>query len=469
VRLPKDKSEKVAADGTVAMKADLAELSKLLQPFGLLPPQAALAGAASVDGKVASSAAGIRGAGTLAVTGLDVSLPDAGIALKEPQVSVPLTVEYATRERRWTAALTGISSALVKGNASGSWTEPASPATVQGECNLAFDGERLSAALGKNLPQGLHLAGAWGASGRVSGPLPSGETWNKVLAGLAGEGAIEVATFQYNKLTGGKGTLRWRLAGGELLIADPAQPSKLALAGGTLNLAARVDLRGAVPHVVIPRPLRLVEGVPLSDPAVRDYLKFSIPLLMEGAVGAEGHVSVVIDSLDLPLADAELGKAVGAGSFTIDRFHTKLGGAMAAFLSSGGMSTETKAPAQTLGPVAVRLQNSVLYMQQHDLLMNDGSVLKFQGRAGFNRSLEASVEVPMSVTMLRRVGMPDRDAQLIQNQRLLLGVTGTIDKPHLDEQAFWKRMGEIVIEYAKRRAIEEIGNRLKDSLMPRKK
>jgi hypothetical protein len=470
VRLPKDKAEKVAADGAVSLKADLAELAKLLQPFGLLPAQSVLAGAAEVTGKVASGAAGVRGSGTLAVTGLDVALPEAGIALKEPQVVVPLTVEYASAERRWTAALTGISSALVKGDASGSYTEPASPSVVRGEWNLAFDGERLTAALGKNLPQGLRLAGAWGASGRISGPLPSGpQPWNQKLAGLAGDGAVEAAAFQYNKLSGGKGTVRWRLEGGELLLGDPAQPSQLALAGGRLNLAARVDLKGPAARVIIPRPLRLVEGVPLSDPAVRDYLKFSVPLLLEGDVGSEGHVSVVIDSLDLPLAEAELGKAAGSGSFTIDRFHSKLGGVLAALLASGGAATETKAPSQTLGPVAVRLQNSIFTMQQHDLVMNDNSVLKFQGWAGLDRSLNASVEVPINVAALRKFGMSERDAQPFQNQRVLVGVTGTIDKPRTDDQAFWKRVGEIGIEYAKRRAIEEIGNRLKDSLLPRRK
>ena len=235
-----------------------------------------------------------------------------------------------------------------------------------------------------------------------------------------------------------------------------------------MNLAARVDLRGPVARLVIPQALRLLEDVPLSDPAVRDYLRFGIPLLLEGDVGSEGNVSVVIDALDLPLAEAQLGQAAGTGSFTIARFHTHLSGVMALFLASAGLSIETKAPSQTLGPVAVRLQNSVFNMQQHDLIMNDNSVMKFQGRVGLDRRLEASVEVPVNVTMLRRFGLSDRDAQLVQNQRLLVGATGTIDKPRMDDQAFWKRVGEIVAEYVKRRAIQEFGNLLRDSLKPKK-
>ena len=478
LRLPTEKSDTVAADGAVSLRADLAELAKVLQPFGLLPPQSALAGVADLEGKVASSASGVDGAGTLAVTGLDVSLPEAGIAVKEPRVSAPVTVEYASGKRRWTISTTGLSSALVKGNASVSWTEcrsngraatqgrpyaePASPAVVQAECDLAFDGERLTGALGKNLPQGLRLTGPWGVRGGVSGPLPSAGPWNQRIAGLVGEGAVDLATFQYEKLIGGKGAVRWRLAGGEILIGDPAQPSQLMLAGGRMNLAARVNLKGPVARLIVPQPLRVVEGVPFSDPAVQDYLKFGIPLLVGGSVDPAGRVSVAINSLDLPLAGPELAKGVGTGSFTIDRFHTQLSGVLATFLATSGLQTETKV--QTLGPVAVRLQDSVFYIQQHDLIMVDNSVMRFQGRIGLDRTLNTSVDVPLSDAMLRKFGATDRTAAYFANQRLLLGVTGTIDKPRLDEQAFWKRVGEIVLEAGKRRAVEELGNILKEGL-----
>ncbi|MCX5654745.1 MAG: hypothetical protein NTY65_08880 [Planctomycetota bacterium] len=462
LRLPTEKSDTVAADGAVSLRADLAELAKVLQPFGLLPPQSALAGVADLEGKVASSASGVGGTGTLTVTGLDVSLPEAGIAVKEPHVSAPVTVEYASRQRRWTVSTTGLSSALVKGNASVSWTEPASPAVVQAECNLAFDGERLTGALGKNLPQGLRLTGPWGVRGGVSGPLPSAGPWNQRIAGLVGEGAVDLATFQYENLIGCQGAVRWRLAGGEILIADPAQPSQLMLAGGRMNLAARVNLKGPIARLIIAQPLKLLEEVPFSDPAVQDYLKFGIPLLVGGSVDPAGRVSVAIDSLDLPLAGPELAKGAGTGSFTIDRFHTQLSGVLATFLTTSGLQTETKV--QTLGPVAVRLQDSVFYIQQHDLVMVDNSVMRFQGRIGLDRTLTTSVDVPLSDAMLRKFGATTRTAAYFANQRLLLGVTGTIDKPRLDEQAFWKRVGEIVLEAGKRRAVEEFGNILKEGL-----
>jgi hypothetical protein len=417
---------------------------------------------AELNGKVASSATGVRGNGTLVLTALDVSLAEAGIVLKEPQATVPLAVEYASGERRWTATLTGISSALVKGNASGSWTETTPAPTVQVECNLALDGERLTAALGKNLPQGLRFAGAWGISGRASGPLPSAAMpWNQKIASLAGEGAIELATFQYEKLSGGKGTLRWRLAGGDLIVADPAQPSQLALAGGRLNLAARVDLKGPIARLVIPQPMRLLEDVPLSDPGVQDYIKFGSAVLA-GSVNPAGRLWMDVDSLDLPLAAEEKNKAVGTGKFRIDKFQSELSGPMAAFLASYG--TPSKSPVQTFGPVLVRLEGGILRMSEHKLLLSDDQTLLFHGNIGLDRSMAFEMDLPMTEKMLARFGANASAMKYLVGQKISVPLTGTIDNPHLDDKVVAKRIGEMVMEAMKRRAVEELGNILKGGL-----
>jgi hypothetical protein len=464
-RLPQTPGGAVAADGTVVLKADLAELAKVLQPFGLLAPESRLAGTADFDGKVASEASGIGGSGALAVTGLDVSLAEAGIVLKEPQAALPLTVRYASREKRWTAAIAGLSSALAKGNVSGSWTEAASAPAIQVDCNVAIDGAKLTAALGKNLPAGLALSGPWRVAARVAGPLPSAGPWNQRIAGLAGDGTIGVATFQYEKLSGGNGTIRWRLAGGVISIADPAQPSPLVLAGGRMNLAARVDLRGPVARLVIPQALRLLEDVPLSDPGVQDYVKFGSAVLA-GSVNPQGRLGLEIDSLDLPLAAAEKNKAVGTGRFWIDRFQTQLSGPLATFLASYG--TPSQSPVQKFGPVLVRLEGGVLRISEHSLLLSQDTTLLFHGNIGLDRQLDFEVNFPLSAKMLARFGASTSAMPYLVDQKISVPLTGTLDKMHLDDRVVAKRLGEMALEALKRRAVQELGNLLRDSLKLKK-
>ncbi|MBE3097018.1 MAG: hypothetical protein IMZ44_07790 [Planctomycetes bacterium] len=464
-RLPQTPGGAVAADGTVVLKADLAELAKVLQPFGLLAPESRLAGTADFDGKVASEASGIGGSGTLAVTGLDVSLAGAGIVLKEPQAALPLTVRYASREKRWTAALAGISSALAKGNASGSWTESAGGPAIQGECDLAIDGAKLTEALGKNLPAGLALSGPWRVAARVAGPLPPAGPWNQRIAGLAGDGTIGVGRFQYEKLAGGNGTLRWRLASGVISIADPAQPSQLVLAGGRMNLAARVDLKGPVARLVIPQALRLLEDVPLSDPGVQDYAKFGSAVLA-GSVNPQGRLGMEIDSLDLPLAAAEKNKAIGAGRFWIDNFQTQLSGPLATFLASYG--TPSQSPVQKFGPVLVRLEGGVLRISEHSLLLSQDTTLLFHGNIGLDRQMDFEVNFPMSERMLARFGASTSAMPYLVDQKISVPLTGTLDKMHLDDRVVAKRLGEMMLEAAKRRAVQEFGNLLRDGLKLKK-
>ena len=233
-----------------------------------------------------------------------------------------------------------------------------------------------------------------------------------------------------------------------------------------MNLAARVDLKGATARLIIPQPLRLLENVPLSDPGVQDYLKFGSAVLA-GSVNPEGRLFVEIDSLDLPLAAEEKNKAVGTGKFRIDKFQTELSGPLAAFLASLG--TPRQSPVQTFGPVLVQLAGGILRISEHKLLLSDDSTLLFHGNIGLDRSLEFEMDLPITDKMLARFGANASAVQYLANQKIAVPMTGTIDKPHLDDKVVAKRVGEMAAEALKRRVVEELGNMLKGGLKPKKK
>jgi len=54
------------------------------------------------------------------------------------------------------------------------------------------------------------------------------------------------------------------------------------------------------------------------------------------------------------------------------------------------------------------------------------------------------------------------------DQKISVPLTGTLDKMHLDDRVVAKRLGEMVLEAAKRRAVEEFGNLLRDGLKLKK-
>lgn len=462
-RLPTKANPDVTADGAVALRATLTDLATALEPFGVLPTGLAAAGTAAFDGKVTSSAAGVSGAGTLDLSDLDVRLPEDGLALAEPKAHVPLTAAWAAKERRWDITIADMTSSLVNGSVRASVAVPEGrPADVRAALGLTVDAAKLRALLGKHLPQAIQLGGFWRASASVAGPLPAEGAWHRRAAGLTGEGTIEVARFEADKLVAGDGAVRFRLADGQLVASpDPAQPSRLKVAGGTATLAGRVDLRGAEPRLVIDRPLALLADVPLSDPGIKEYLKFGSPVLAM-SIDPEGKAFLEIDSLDLPLAEGGPNRAVGAGRFWIDRFQTELTGPLARLLQA--YQSPTRTPVQTFGPVPVRLAAGVFHIDSHQLVFSEDTVLKFTGRIGLDRRLDFVVDIPLTEPMLRRFGVSASAVPYLVGQRLTLPLTGTIDKPVLDEKIIAKRLGEMALEALKRKALEDLGGFLKKGL-----
>jgi hypothetical protein len=461
LRLPGEGNRTIAADGTLSFTTDLAELAKILKPFGVLAEGSRLAGLAKLpDGQVASGADGLSGSGTLSVSNLDVFLADSKIAVKETQATVPLAVAHDARQGRWSFAVKGIQSETASGSAFAAIT-PAEKATyLEAQCDISCDGGRAQRILGEYLDsKTMALSGPWGVRGRLAGPLAAEGPWNQRIAGIEGSGALDCGTLHYDKLACGNGTIPWRIGGRRIVLgADPARPGRIAVAGGTANLAGHIDLQGSVARLVIPQPLRVLENVPLSDPGVQPYLKFASPVLA-GSINPNGRLWADVDSLDLPLSGAAAKKGVGSGRFTVQQFQTTLTGPLATIL--GWYGSPTRTPVQTLGPVEVQLAGGYFTMKEHPVVFGPDTTLLLKGTIGMDESLNVQVNIPLTPPMLRRFGVPATAAPYLVGQRLTVAMTGTIEKPKMDDRLVAKRIGEMVAEAAKRRAIEEVGDWLK--------
>jgi len=233
------------------------------------------------------------------------------------------------------------------------------------------------------------------------------------------------------------------------------------VAGGTVTLGGRIDLRGPVARLLVTQPLRVVENVPLSDPGVRDYMKFTTPILA-GSVGSDGRLSGDIESLDLPLAGAEEKRATGSARFAIDNFRTELTGPFATILGWYGQPTRT--PVQRLGPIEVQLAGGYFIIKEHPVVFGPDTRILVKGRIGLDESLSIELNTPLTAPMLKRFGVPAVAAPYLVGQRLTMAMTGTIHKPQLDDKLVAKRIGQMVAEALKRKALEEMGGWLKKGL-----
>jgi hypothetical protein len=470
-RVPTATDTTFSADGTVTLKADLEELAQTLRPFGILPADVKLAGTADFDGKVATSADGVTGSGTLDLAALNLVLKPDDPAIVEPKMHVPVVFSYKPREKRWDVTADKMTSSLLAGTIRMAYIQAEPVPSVTAQCGISFDAGRVGTIIKPWLPADLQVAGAWTLRASVAGPLKSGVAWNEQLAPLASEGIMTVGRVQYQKVVAGNGTVHWKLAGGKLdLNPVPAEPSRLTVAGGPLNLAGVVELGSPVPILVISQPLKLVDVVPLSDPGLQDYLKFASPVIGGGNINPAGTVSVEIASLTLPLAAEEWKKMTGAGSFTIDKFQTTLSGPLG-WLSEFMLGVPSKGtPVQQFGPVKLSVANGQVTLAPHSLTLAPDATMDFRGTIGFDEKMNVEIQLPVTQAMLQSgpvsallqpLGISMQQvAPTLLKQKLFVPLTGTISKPQLDQKAVAKRIGDMVAEEAKK----AVGGKLLEGL-----
>ncbi|MBL7140881.1 MAG: hypothetical protein ISS74_08235 [Planctomycetes bacterium] len=485
VRLPSAAQPTPRADGRVQAKVDLAAAARVLRPFGLLAPEDQLAGAADFAGEVRTDAAGLAGSGTLDLKDLEVHT--AGRTIREAQARLPITFAYVNETKRWEAAATQMTAAT----ASGSWRVAMTPAEphdrLEATCDLAFDGERVRGLLGDALPAELRLSGPYRAQVRLAGPLAPDVPWNQRLAALAGDGVLDVGQFAWAAITGGEGTVRWRLADGVLDLGpgvpaasaasgapgadDPARrvsapaaapaaapPGTLKVAGGTMALAGRIILAGETPRFVITEPARVIQDVPLEGREVRDAIKYASPVVA-ASVSGSGRFTMDVVSLDLPLAEGAGNEARAVLRYRIDDFRTELLGPILRLVQMGGGEASTVP--QTLGPVEVTLRDGIFDVPEHDLRYTETISLRFGGRIGLDKRMNVIIGVPVTRALMERYKVSERAMPYLEDVTIAVPLGGTVDDPQIDNQALAKRLSELAIEAIKREALKHLGDWLK--------
>jgi hypothetical protein len=494
-RLPSREAPHPRADGEVRASIALADFAQVLRPFGLLSEEDRLAGHADFAGEVRTDPTGLGGSGTLNLSELAVHLAEGDRTFREAEARLPIAFAYVNETKRWELAATDMSAVTVHG----SWRvamepgkpdeaavadearataeaaaareapapadeaaedeAPGPPPRLEATCDLAFDGDRVRQMLGTALPETIKMAGPYHAKARLSGPLPAEGPWHTRLAGLEGDGQLEVNRFTYAALTGGEGTIRWKLADGILnLSPDPDRPSRLTVADGTVTLPGRLDLRGPQPHLRVDEETRVVQDLPLAGAEIREYIKYASPVLA-ASVQASGRLTLDVVRLDLPLGEKAGEKARGDLRYHIDEFQTELMGPIGRLIGAVGGQKDTIV--QTLGPVDVTLRDGVFDIPEHRLRYTDTVSLSFGGRIRLDKQMKVTVGVPVTRALMEQYKVSERAMPYLEDVVLAVPLEGTIDDPQIDNRALGKRLGELALEAIKREALKHLGDWLK--------
>jgi hypothetical protein len=414
-----------------------------------LPKTLVIAGALRLKANVSTDAKGLlSGTGSFDAVNLDVRWPSEELSLQEaaPHVAAEFAYQPATKELKVSAK--DLKTSLATGSAGGTvrWTDAA--LVVDGKCDLACDGDRLTQVATHYLPANLTSTGGLKIRATVTGPLLNEGSWNNRIAGLTGGGQVDITRMTYNQIPVENGTISWSQADGQIVVGTSAgQPCKVSVAGGTANLAGTLDLRGSAARVIISKPLVLLQNASLGTPGITEHMKYATPIL-GGSVDPKGRVTVTLQSLDLPLDSRFYDKAAGLGQFQIDNFQATMTGAMEALMRMAGGSNTT--PLQTYGPVQVTLKDKQFIIAKHQLLLQKDLPMTMSGTVGLDKRVSFQASLPMTKSMLGLAGANASAVTYLENQELLVALTGTIDKLQMDEKALRKHIGDMIAEALKR-------------------
>jgi len=301
----------------------------------------------------------------------------------------------------------------------------------------------------------LRIDGPCRVEARLAGPLPAEGPWHRRLAGMEGDGSLEVDRFTCAALVGGQVAVRWKLADGVLdLSPDPDRPSRLALAGGTVTLPGRIDLRGPQARLLVDEETRVIEGLPLAGPQVRQYIKYASPILA-ASVKASGRLTLDLVHLDLPLGKDAAETTQGEIRYRIDQFRTELIGPLGRLVRAVG--GQTQSVTQTLGPVRVLLRDGTFHIPEHRLRYTDEVSLAFGGQIGLDKRMNVTVGVPLTRPLMERYNISKRVIPYLEDTRFAVPLGGTIDEPQIDNEALAKQLGELALEALKREALKRLG------------
>ena len=207
------------------------------------------------------------------------------------------------------------------------------------------------------------------------------------------------------------------------------------LNGGTLHLLPELTL-GDSPM------LRLKSGSTLDNAEVneemsRRVLSFANPVL-DGASVNRGRVSARIDRAEFPLNAQAKTKAQVEGRIVFQDLEFTPGPIAADLFALIGQRERTIRLDQ---PIILSIADGRIHQTGLVLPVGRNTRIAIEGDVGFDRSLDLTATVPISLEMLPNGGGIVGD--LVTGSQIRVPITGTLSRPRIDREAFRQEMARM--------------------------
>ncbi|WP_165252895.1 hypothetical protein [Paludisphaera soli] len=421
------------SQGAAWFQVDLSgDLVSIQDVAGLPEPKVAGVLAAEVDGKQSGDVWDLDAV----VQGQDLVQLEAGGTKREiGAVTLSLDSKVAANERRLDVTALKLDTPYLRANGEGTIQELGAAPVVDLKGMLAPDWELLTRELAARVEPNASIQGrphAWSLAGRIPLDQSSGEA-----ADLEGAVGVQLDLVDVFGMRLERTTLAVRAADGEVAIS----PIDAMLNGGRLQLDPTIekDEQGG-------RWLRLGQGSSLAGAVVNDevshrVLSFVAPVL-DQATRVEGSVSFDLVDAQFPL-DGDTTKTRVEGDVQFDDVRFMPGPLVDQLINT--FNLERKAIFVLRDPVSVQILGRKIYQEGLILPVGEVAVIGIEGWMDFDKRID------MLATFA--VVPPEKNipvvSVLLENARIQVPLTGTLDKPKIDGEKIkerFKDFGESILE-----------------------
>jgi hypothetical protein len=205
------------------------------------------------------------------------------------------------------------------------------------------------------------------------------------------------------------------------------EPVSVPFQGGQLAVEPTVRIRNGEPILSIARG-RVIDRVDLTPQLCDGLLRYVDPLFTVSG-NLSGKLSLEVDEFEIPLNAAGLEHGTLTGQLILDGVEFVPDRALADVLTLAGLSAPTAV--RTSQTVSIRLADGRVHHAGLVVPLGQEEVT-LDGWVGLDHSLSVRVSVPVTEKL---VGRDKRIYRLLRGQRIELPVTGTLERPHISNDA----------------------------------
>ncbi len=210
--------------------------------------------------------------------------------------------------------------------------------------------------------------------------------------------------------------------------------TKLAAAGGNVQLGGDVIFSSQGPQLQLPSNLQLLSGIEVTPLLGRELLSRFNPVFGD-ATEMAGRLDLTVQELSLPLGEAMYTGGSGLGRLDLHQFKITPSSFLVTLLELGGLGQPNMYSVDVSGTDFVVQDGRISYQ---DLTLNFAEQrfdLKFRGSVGFDDSVDLFVSVPVQEHLLRRLNVQGPVGEYttrLAGTRIEIPITGSRSNPKLD-------------------------------------